>query len=755
MSIVAALDKVLFFNASSKYSVLRMKTEDSSVPAEARSPYRYHDHLIRFTAVGIELPQTDTVKIEMDGEWKDGKYGLQLQVDHWQEIVPPTLEGVRNYLASGLLKGIGEKTADAIIEKFGINALEILEHQPDRLLEIRGITKERLAEIKDAYAETSRMRVLMTLLAPFKVTPTTAQKIYQHFGPSCADIVRQSPFNLCQVPGFGFKRIDAIVQKSGGDLRDPKRVHGALFYALEDARTKDGHLYLEAEALLKAAMQLLNERIPLPQMRVPMSQVEQELSAMIRQDEVVSNHGNVYLPKQFLQESETAQKAVELFLAKPTVVDIAQPLERVKHSLGLNLSKRQSEGVEMVFRHNLSIITGGPGTGKTTVLKTVIEVYRQLYPQQKIVLGAPTGKASRRMAEATGIDEAQTLHSILGLHGDSESKKDRERKPLEAGLLIVDETSMVDMWLIHQLFSRLRPGTKVLLVGDADQLESVGAGDVFHELIGSGVVPVTVLDEIFRQAQDSLIAHNCETRKLRKFVHFASPKAMNIMGLSESILEKFIGKGWLHSYMDIFALDKHRAEIVQMEGFGEKSWQNLWDAIQHSRITTFEQYLTAMDIPMVGSTASKAICQRFRGNLAEFETAVCQSFDFTQLPDFGETLHRNIHQWFRSEENWTIWTELRRLVCIKTYQPPAASTDMSNPFVGKTLVVTGKVEPYTRDGINEKIESLGAHAGSSVSSKTDYLICGENAGSKLAKAQELGIKILSPDEFFRMAGESA
>lgn len=161
---------------------------------------------------------------------------------------------------------------------------------------------------------------------------------------------------------------------------------------------------------------------------------------------------------------------------------------------------------------------------------------------------------------------------------------------------------------------------------------------------------------------------HCETRKLRKFVHFASPKALNIMGLSESILEKFIGKGWLHSYMDIFALDKHRAEIVQMESFGEKSWQNLWDAIQHSRITTFEQYLTAMDIPMVGSTASKAICQRFRGNLAEFETAVCQSFDFTQLPDFGETLHRNIHQWFSSEENWTIWTELRRLVCIKTYQ---------------------------------------------------------------------------------------
>ena len=193
MSIVAALDKVLFFNASSKYSVLRMKTEDSSVPTEARSPYRYHDHLIRFTAVGIELPQTDTVKIEMDGEWKDGKYGLQLQVDHWQEIVPPTLEGVRNYLASGLLKGIGEKTADAIIEKFGVNALEILEHQPDRLLEIRGITKERLAEIKGIserkaneigvqFIEKQAMREALMFLSEFGISPALAVKIFNEYG---------------------------------------------------------------------------------------------------------------------------------------------------------------------------------------------------------------------------------------------------------------------------------------------------------------------------------------------------------------------------------------------------------------------------------------------------------------------------------------------------------------------------------------------------------------------------------------------
>ena len=624
MSIVAALDKVLFFNASSKYSVLRMKTEDSSVPTEARSPYRYHDHLIRFTAVGIELPQTDTVKIEMDGEWKDGKYGLQLQVDHWQEIVPPTLEGVRNYLASGLLKGIGEKTADAIIEKFGINALEILEHQPDRLLEIRGITKERLAEIKDAYAETSRMRVLMTLLAPFKVTPTTAQKIYQHFGPACADIVRQSPFNLCQVPGFGFmdagiRHLRKYAQENDIPIDGIVVTYNDAAYAKSCGRT--GHHYKDGLA--------------------------------------------------FKFEDDTYETVLRSIEWTPSRTGEIAPVAI------FDTVEIDGCAVSRASLHNLSFIEN-----------------LELAPGCRI-------KVSKRNQIIPHVEE--------NLDRDCYARD----KVVPARCPCCGQPTR-----IHTTRNTV-----------------------------NGVEKVTA----------ALFCDNehCETRKLRKFVHFASPKALNIMGLSESILEKFIGNGWLHSYMDIFALDKHRTEIVQMEGFGEKSWQNLWDAIQHSRITTFEQYLTAMDIPMVGSTASKAICQRFRGNLAEFETAVCQSFDFTQLPDFGETLHRNIHQWFRSEENWTIWTELRRLVCIKTYQPPAASTDMGNPFVGKTLVVTGKVEPYTRDGINAKIESLGAHAGSSVSSKTDYLICGENAGSKLAKAQELGIKILSPDEFFRMAGESA
>lgn len=173
----------------------------------------------------------------------------------------------------------------------------------------------------------------------------------------------------------------------------------------------------------------------------------------------------------------------------------------------------------------------------------------------------------------------------------------------------------------------------------------------------------------------------CDTRRLRQFVHFASQEAMNMEGLSEATLEKFIGKGWLHSYRDLYRLDQHRAEITQMEGLDEKSWQNIWDAIQHSRMTTFDRYLISMDIPMIGSTASRALCQQFQGSLEKFETAVLSRFDFTQLPDIGPTMHANIYHWFRQEENWVLWSELRRFVHIMAYQPPAAGDSSKNtPF---------------------------------------------------------------------------
>lgn len=434
MGFVAAFDKSIFYNQENRYCIFQLKTADKMVPPEARSSFKQRDHLIRFVAVGYDLPRDDTVKMELEGTWtNDGKHGLRFEVEHWKEILPSTVQGIRAYLASRSLKCIGEKTADAIVERFGDRSLEVLEHEPERLLEIRSITEERLEEIKTGYMESRVMRELLLLLAPLKVTPNTALKILGHFGMKGVELLRESLFRLCEVPGFGFRRVDEIVRNSGG---------------------------------------------------------------------------NIYLPHVYKQECETALKVAQMALHVPEPVNLTPVMEHVRNRLGITLSQRQAEGVEMVFRHNLSIITGGPGTGKSTILRAVVEAYRMLYPERRTALAAPTGKASRRMAETTGVEDAQTLHSLLKLHGDDSGQN--KKQPLEAGLLIVDETSMVDMWLAHQMFTRLPSDTKVLLVGDADQLESVGAGNVFQELIESGIVPVTVLDQIFRQAEDSRIAYNAK-----------------------------------------------------------------------------------------------------------------------------------------------------------------------------------------------------------------------------------------------------
>lgn len=574
MGFVAAFDKQFFYNPENRYTVLQMKTADIMVPQEARRPYKFSDHLIRFTAVGYDLPRNDTVKVELEGTWiNNPKRGLQFEVERWKEILPSTVQGIRAYLSSGALKCIGEKTADAIVARFGTQSLEVLEHEPERLLEIRGITVDRLEEIKKGYTESQIMRELLLLLAPLKVTPSTALKVLDHFGMGGVELLRESLFRLCEVPGFGFRRVDEIVRQSGGNLHDPMRVQGALFYALQESRNKNGHLYIETERLLREAIKLLNEDLDKPLKR---ETVEEQLINMINLNVVVSSGGNIYLPQIYKQECETALKAAQIALELPEPVNLAPVMEQVKGQLGITLSQRQTEGVKMAFRHNLSIITGGPGTGKSTILRAIIEVYRLLYPNGKIALAAPTGKASRRMAETTGIEDAQTLHSLLELHGDGDSQK--KKQPLVADLLIVDETSMVDMWLAHQLFSRLTPGTKVLLVGDADQLESVGAGNVFHELIDSGIVPVTVLDQIFRQAQDSRIAYNAKFINEGNSDLYYGPDFTFIPAADQEEAAEIVCR--------IYREEAHRVNIKQLQILspyrktGEASSQNLNEAIR-------------------------------------------------------------------------------------------------------------------------------------------------------------------------------
>lgn len=217
-------DGTIYHNPANKFCIISVKTADKDVPQEARSTRRHKDHLIRFVATGYELPRTDAVELELDGEWKKGKYGMQLQVEQWHEIVPQTKSGVEGYLASGLIKGIGPALAKQIVSRFGVETLDILQNRPERLLEIKGITENKLEAIKTSYAESRMLQDLMTLLSPFKITPKTAQKIYQFFGPASVDILKKSPFELCQISGFGFLRVDAIVQKNGGELRAPSGV---------------------------------------------------------------------------------------------------------------------------------------------------------------------------------------------------------------------------------------------------------------------------------------------------------------------------------------------------------------------------------------------------------------------------------------------------------------------------------------------------------------------------------------------------
>lgn len=394
MGYVGTYDRTIFYNPSNKYCIISVKTSDQNIPQQARNAYRYRDRMIRFIAVGYELPQTDKVSMILDGEWENGKHGMQLQVEKCEEIIPQTKEGVYGYLSSRLIKGVGEKTAALIVDRFGADALRVLEKEPERLLEIRGITPDKLEDIKTSYAESRCVRDLVILLAPFNVTPTAAMKIYEHFGSRSVDILQDNPYELCQVSGFGFKRVDAIVRKGNTPLNSPMRIHGAVFAALDTQRNERGHLFLDETALSKTAVKLLNEGVLPEQVQVKPEEVSSVIQDMILKGEIVCSNGNIYPIGCFVQEDETARKIAEMLAVPAEAVDITAALSRIRQEIGVAPSQRQTEAAYMAYRSLLSIITGGPGTGKTTVLRVIIEIQKLLYPDSKILLAAPTGRAS-------------------------------------------------------------------------------------------------------------------------------------------------------------------------------------------------------------------------------------------------------------------------------------------------------------------------------------------------------------------------
>lgn len=376
-------ESTIFYNEANKFSIIVVKTSDPRIPPQACSGRYYGDRMLRFTAVGYELPRTKAVELELDGEWVESKYGYQLQVEQWQEIVPQTADGLLVYLGSGLIKGIGPKTAEDIVATFGPDTLNILDNEPEKLLQIRGITEGKLKDIEESYAESRVLRNLMSLLGPFKITPATALKIYQNFGPACVDILKNCPYDLCQISGFGFKRVDGIVRKTDNRLHSAERIKGAVLYTLEDARGKSGHLFLPSEDLVKETLLLLNAPIPIPEQRVRAEEVQETLQQMILHGAVVAYKQYLYSPRVFGQEDDTARMIAERLANISVAENIESALESVRESLGITLSQKQEQAVRTAFRHGLTIITGSPGTGKTTVLKAIIEVFKNLHPKGK------------------------------------------------------------------------------------------------------------------------------------------------------------------------------------------------------------------------------------------------------------------------------------------------------------------------------------------------------------------------------------
>ena len=493
------------FQSDNGYCVFSYSTQDESVPKEARKNTFFSDDKIHFTAVGYHLVSTNVVEVELDGTWEQSKHGLQLSVTTCKQIVPTDQAGVLAYLSSGIIKGVGPEIAKAIVAKFGDKTMEVLDQSPQQLLSIRGIAKTKLKTIVASYEETKALSDLMIYLAPFGVSMKKAAMIKEEFGDQSLQIVKTDPFQLCRIKGFGFMTVDSIARKTKVSLKHPMRYAGAINYVLDEARVS-GHLFLSVDETVGRCYDLLNSDCEAEV--VSEGEIRQAISNERLESRIYVEGTRVYLSYERMCEVKAAKRIVSMILQEDfeEIYDLDEKIDQAEQTLKQKLAPSQRKAVKLCLSHPISIMTGGPGSGKTTTLRFILDIYKKEYPSNEILLAAPTGRASRRMAEQTGMF-ASTLHSALGLITDEESPLN-DTELLPADLIVVDEFSMVDMRLAYILLERIKPGAQLLIVGDADQLPSVGAGNVLREMIRSEKVPTAVLDTIFRQASNSRIIVN-------------------------------------------------------------------------------------------------------------------------------------------------------------------------------------------------------------------------------------------------------
>lgn len=449
----------------------------------------------------------------------DRNHGEQLRASSVTELAPTTLTGIEKYLASGLIKGIGPTFASRIVEKFGLETLKVLEEQPHRLREVSGLGASRADSLITSWQEQRAIRDVMVFLQAHGASAHLAARIFKRYGPKAVSIVSTDPYRLAiDVWGVGFRTADRIASQMGIAKDSIERFQAALLQALRDA-TDHGHCYVGTEDLTTAAGRLLSEDASANE-PIDVAPLERALGALVTGGYVVAERTGslerarpddlrgaaIYERRMHETERRLAERFAALASAKDVVLSgIAQAIERFERETKTELAEEQRRAVEQAARSPLLVVTGGPGVGKTTIVKAILSVFDRAGVVTR--LAAPTGRAAKRMSEATG-KEAATLHRLLEFDPKTGAFKRDAKKPVDAGALIVDESSMVDVWMADALTQAVADGARLVLVGDVDQLPSVGPGSVLRDAITSGVVPTVRLVKIFRQAEKSLIVQN-------------------------------------------------------------------------------------------------------------------------------------------------------------------------------------------------------------------------------------------------------
>ena len=456
-----------------------------------------------FKAVGYCLPTSNKVKYRLEGKWsKSQKHGIQFDVERYEEVITPTREGIIAYLASGQIRGIGKKTAERIYDTFGQQTLQILDQEPKKLLTVKGISEKKLQKIIDSYLANRGARDVIAFLAPHGITPNRAVKLYREYGEETMDIVRNHPYRLCELAGIAFKTADKIAMSMGIDPLSPERVDQALLYTLTDAESK-GHLCLEKHLFLKECLKLLDT------VGITQDMAAARAVKLIQEDKLITYGDSVFKAKTAWIEESLAHEIVwKMQGSVESYPDLDANIAAEERVLRFRLAPEQREAVKMGLTSKLCVITGGPGTGKTSVQRALLDLYQKRYPDAKIACCAPTGKAARRMEQSTGVPSS-TVHRVLGLIANEDGQYG-DPETLDADLVLVDEVSMLDVYLAEKLFRSIPATARLILVGDSDQLPSVGPGAVLKEIIASNRVPVVRLDQVFRQKSGSRIAANAK-----------------------------------------------------------------------------------------------------------------------------------------------------------------------------------------------------------------------------------------------------